>query len=111
MNHPLCSDLLSDHLCMWHQTLPQRMDCVYAPPIGVSSIDGREVQIEVMGRHRGQHPRCPVEHAIGDERPNFIRDLRQLDGGRTGAQSQPEHLGDHHLRDIVNLVEHLKGLG
>ena len=71
-----------------------------------------------MGRHRGQHPRHSVEHAVGDERPNFTRDLRQLDDGRTGARSRPEHLGDDHLRDVANLVELplesaslLKGLG
>ena len=63
------------------------MDFICAPPIDVSSADGREVQIGVMGRHRGQHPRRSVEHAIGDERPNFIRDLRQLDDERTGARS------------------------
>ena len=94
------------------------MDFVCAPLVGVSSIDGHEVQIGVMGHHRGQHPRRPVEHTIGDERQNFIRDLCQLDGRRTGARSQPKHLEDDHLCDVANLVELplesvslLKGLG
>ena len=94
------------------------MDFVYAPPIGVSSADGREVQIGVMGRHQGQHPHRSIEHTVGDERPNFIQDLHQMDGGRIGARSRPEHLRDHHLRDVVNLVKLslesaslLKGLG
>ena len=71
-----------------------------------------------MGRHRGQHPHCFIEHAIGDERPNFIWDLHQLDDGRNGAQSRPKYLGDDYLRDVANLVELslesaslLKGLG
>ena len=87
LHHPLRGDLLSDHLCMWHQTVPQHMDFVYMPPIGVSSTYGHEVQIGVVGHHRGQHHRCPIEHAIGDERPNFIRDLCQLDDGCIGARS------------------------
>ena len=81
------------------------MDVIYAPPISVSSVDGCEVQIGVVGRHRGQHPQRSVEHAVRDERPNFIQDLRQLDGGRTGARSRPKHLGDHHLRNVAKLVE------
>ena len=76
------------------------MDFVCAPPIGVSSADGRKVQIRVMGHHRGQHPRHSIEHTIGDERSNFIRG-----DGRTGARSLPEHLKDDHLRDVVNLVK------
>ena len=81
------------------------MDFICAPPVDISSIDGHEIQIGVVGRHRGQHPRRPVEHAVGDERPNFVQDLRQLDSGRTGARRRPEHLGNDHLGDVVNLVE------
>jgi len=94
------------------------MDFICAPPIDDSSIDGHEVQIRVVGHHRGQHPRCSIEHVVRDERQNFIRDLRLLDGGRTSAQCRPEHLRDNHLCDVMNLVELslkstslLKGLG
>jgi hypothetical protein len=72
----------------------------------------------VMGHHRGQHPRRSIEHDIRDECLNFIRDLRQLDNGRIGARSRPEHFGDDHLCDVANLVKLplesaslLKGLG
>ena len=71
-----------------------------------------------MGHHRGQHPCRSIEHAVEDERLNFILDIRQLDDGRTGARSRPKHLGDDHLHDVANLVELplksallLKGLG
>ena len=37
--------------------------------------------------------------------PNLVQDLRQLDGGSTGARHRPEHLGNNNLANIVDLVE------
>ena len=42
---------------------------------------------------------------MGDEGPNLVRDLRQLDGGRAGARRRPEHLQDDNLGDIVDMVK------
>ena len=76
LHHPLRGDLLCHQLCMWQQALPKRMDGVRALAVGVPAVDGGEVQVRVVRRHRSQHPRCPVEHPISDEHPNFVRDLR-----------------------------------
>ena len=61
------------------------MDGLRALAIGVPAIDGSEVQVRVVRRHQSQHPRCPIEHSVGDEGPNLIQNLHQSDDGRTGT--------------------------
>ena len=58
----------------------------------------------MVGHHQSQHPRRPIEHTIGDEGLNLLRDLRQSDGGRAGARRGPKHLHDDDLGDVVDLV-------
>ena len=51
LHHPLRGDLLGNHLCIWHQALPECMDGIHALAIGVPSADGGEVQVWVVRRH------------------------------------------------------------
>ena len=105
IHHPLRGDLLGQQLCVWQQALPERLDVLRATAVGIPTIDGGEVQVRVVRRHRSQHPRCSVEQPVGDEGPDLIRNLRQPDGGRAGTWRRPEDLRDDKLGNIVDLVK------